>query len=513
MMKPVPDAAIPRPGQRRGWMLFGVFLLWLVFFVLFFARYYDGDALKYCVWDGRGYRWGTVNHLLTQFWFESWWRMVSWLADDEFTNRVAWLAAFNHVAGAACLTLVVEIAYVRTKSWSASLLTGLLLGVTGAFFYHAVQTTEPMVALLWFLIAWRLLATEGTIAGWRVVAAAVAYALSVGSYQSFFLGGFGLLILAWTGYRNGLLWMVVSFLAGAAIFATAAVADGATDTGEVVRYLTQKPDGAYWGFFEVKSFPGLVIGLCHAVWPLFGEDWPGLVRGFTLLPPLHVLRFFGQVLLVVILVAMGLFYVVRQPLNRFTCAALAVFLCGLFAPFYLDRYYYKLWLLPLAALVLVLAQLLVGSPVASRFALVVATLVFAYNMPRVYYKYHRADNPQAATLINLERCLTGKDLLVCDGWDVSVVYTAKYPSRPVYRLIFESPEVGGLQERIAEVRRQKGRVFFLGLLEMTPARWALTELPRRGRMSYSALDAWREQAKLVWRGSAFGGTEDLYVLP
>jgi len=426
---------------------------------------------------------------------------------------MAWLSVFNHLSGAGCLALVIDLAYARTNHWPAALLAGLLLVVTAAFFYHSVQTTEPMIALFWFLTAWRLLTSDGTLPHWRVVASSFAYALSVASYQSFFLGGVGLLVLAWTSCGRGSLWLSGGFVAGTSLFVAAACADGATDVGAVCRYLTQKPDGAYWGFFQVKSLPGTVVGFCHAVWPLFGSEWPGFARGFALLSPFHRIELLVRIVLVVFPVAFVLYQAVRPPVRRCTWAGLAVFLGALFAPFYLDTYYYKLWLLPLAAFSLLLAPGLARSPVACRFALGLATLVFSCNLPSVYYKYHRLDNPQTATLVNLERCLTDKDLLVCDGWDHSLAYIAKYPKRSVYALIRESPDPGRLQERIDQTIRQNGRVFFIGLLEKTPDQWGLTDLPRRGRMGYRELDRWRQQGTLVWQGVAAGATEDLYVLP
>ncbi len=193
-----------------------------------------------------------------------------------------------------------------------------------------------------------------------------------------------------------------------------------------------------------------------------------------------------------------------------------MFLGGLFFPFYLLPYYSKLWLLPLGALALL--ALLAGLA-ASRGPLG-RGLLFAFlgwmllrNTVQVYAHYHRTDNPSHLAAVALEKSVGTNDLLVCDGWDHSDLFLTRNPGQPRFAVMFDSKEPQALTELIRSARARHARVWFFGLLELTPEQWAANDSGKRGTtIPYAALQAYKPQARLVWRGTERGFAGDLYEL-
>lgn len=492
-------------------------LILLVFYLLLPGRNHDGDALKQAQLHLTPPHIDAVNHPYNQLPFWAWLKAAPASVVGSLEPRMNWMAALNSVLGAAAAALSVRWLLAHGVRPLVASLVGLTLGLSNAWFYHSTQVTEPMLAQFIFLLA--LLAADSRRHPdwlWAALAGGV-WAASVAAYQSFALAGPGVLVLIAQDRRRALGWLLGAGIVGTSLFSLAAILRGANSMGGIIGYLTDKPDGEWWGRWTLGAVGQLPIALAQAIappWPTY--SWPGLRVGWTQLGPVLRGLLIFQVLVTVLAVGFAWSKLPWRNQTRTVLGLVLVLGLALFAPYYLKPYYNKLWLLPLSA-----AALLAGlglqemrRPVAGLVAFL--SLMLVANTPRVYLMFSRPHPEAVATIAALETSLQPNDLLICDGWDRSLNFSARHPERDVFRVVSELGGPANLERRCQQAFQRGGRVFVLGLLELTETGWngATDANKRSGRLTFADVQHYRPRAKLVWLGKDRGVGGDLYeILP
>lgn len=499
--------------RRAAYLLIG-FLVPLALYLLFNSHCYDGDGLKNLPWNWGDFTIGGNNHFLTSFWCWNWWQWVHGCSGPGFGDKMHWLAALNAILGALSVCLVMDLVFLQTRKHGSAILAGLLLAISAAFFYHSTQTTEPMIGLFWFMLSWRLLASKQCSQTAVIALSAVCLAVSVASYQSFLLGGLGLAILAWSSAKNGITWMLTAAVAGVFLFAGAAYGRGAGDLHAVFQQMFEKPGEGIWGVWRLDRLPGVFMGMSHAICPLWlPQPWLGWRTSWPSMSSLQLLW-----LLLCVFITFGtvgyvtLSLLLQKPLQRPVVATIAIFMGGIIAPYYWDTYYYKMWLLPLAAFAVMLGCTFAIRRLFCRIAVGMCLVIFLWNYFALYEKNHRRDNPQSRAVAKLEQSLRPNDLLVCDGWDHSTAFLAKNPRQPVLLLLdYDEHNLTRLNRTFNNTWQQGGRVFFFNVLERDRQQWALS-IQKFGNWEYDGFQEYRQASRLVWPGTDHGFEGNLFLL-
>ena len=485
------------------------------FYLVWQGRYYDTEALKQAMWNFPGPTVHTVKHAWSHVWYWYWWKLVAPFAGTDFDNRMFWVTTLNALLSAGSVVLLVDCLRVSGVSRSVAVATGLLLGGSAAWFHQSSQPMEPMMAEFWLVLALRL----GLVAGPRETAAtagsAICWAVAVAAYQTYLFAGAGLLVLVATRRLRTLLWLAVAALAGLTLTLLAAFGHGARDLPGLIQYLTQKDDPGYWGFIRLSAAAQAGLGVVNAISPPWPTDgWPGVREGWKSLGGGAKAYFIAHAAVWFLAVCLVVFRLPPPEHRRLHWAALLIFLAGLFFPFYLIPYYTKLWLLPLGALALLAGLAASRSPLGRGLLLAFLGWMLLRNSVQVYAHYHRADNPSQLAAAALEKSVGAQDLLVCDGWDHSDLFLTRNPRQPKFAVMSDSNDPQALAELIRAARARHVRVWFFGLLELTPEQWAANDAGKRGTtVSYDALQSYKPGARLVWRGRERGGfSGDLYEL-
>jgi hypothetical protein len=412
------------------------------------------------------------------------------------------------------VVLLMDTLRVRGVTAPVAAATGLLLGGAAAWFHQSSQPMEPMMAEFWLLLSVRLSLVEGPRESLATAGAAVSWAVAVAAYQTYVFAGPGLLVLVATRRGRVGLWLAFAAEAGTSNSVLAAYGYGARGMAGVIQYFTAKDDGDYWGFFRLSALAQTGLGTVNAIsppWPTRG--WGGLREGWKSLGPGARAYFFAHTAIWAAAVVVVVF---RRPLpqqRRLYWAAVLIFLGGLFFPFYLLPYYSKLWLLPLGGLALLTGLAANRGSLARGLLFVFLGWLLLRNGTQVYAHFHRADNPSHLAAVVLEQSIGPADLLVCDGWDHSDLFLTRNPRQPKFAIMFDSKDPEALVEAIRAARERQVRVWFFGLLELTPEQWAANDSGKRGTtIPYASLQAYKPGARLVWKGQEKGFSGDLYEL-
>lgn len=491
----------------------------VAFLILWACRsnFYDGDGLKYAVWVPGEISWFSYsNHVLTPTWLKLWWGLVGWIVSNDFDSQVRATQVFNHACGAGCVYLVARIVRKIGGVPFAGIAAGALLLSTWAFLYHATHFSEPMVGLLWLLLAWDSLIVPEAPDWKRVIFSAVAYAVAAASYQTFFFAAPALLLSVRT-IRKAVLWSVVAGAAGFVLFVGAAVAEGARDAASVIVYakgpLELRGRGVYWGVLKPERIFQAMLGSAHMVFALYRQfEWAGFRRSFAeLAMPARIF------LLAKVALAFGGFVwcaiaAWSQRRERAFWAAFLIVAPSLFLIAYWDPYYLKLWVGPVAALAVVAGRGI--RPGRVRFAAAFAAVLFATNYGYGVLREQSGDNLQAKTTRVVEETVGSNDLLIGDAWSVLSRYYSKHAhDRALYSVAAagDDPELKQLRGQVSKTRAAGGRVFLYGILDTSDRDWS-ESVGLIGGLPKEVRDQWTARSRLAWRGLDKGVPGDMYEL-
>ena len=475
---------------------------------------YDGESIKSAVWNDSGPKIKWVSHPYSQAWYWAWWKLGEGFVSEDFDDRMRWMEALNSILGAASVTLGAAALLRFGASLGATLLSALALGLGRNFFFDSTLSTEPMMAQFWLSLSLLLTAiavTPGTRLLWTVLSG-VAWALSVSAYQTYVLGGLGVLWLIGPDRRRQIVWTVTAAVVGFSFYLTAAVLYGGANLANLKRYFFTKTDDETWGFFSWSGFIKVFLGLTDALTyiPRPGE---GLRTGWQSMTSSQIVVMGGIVAIISALAILVILTRVGEPYKRTRIGFLLMLAGGLFAPYYLNPYYNKLWPQPLLALAGITA-LVIGHS-TRRLAVMAVFLValFTWNLRGVYFTRIDSDNLLSRGARVLEASLTDKDLMICEGWDTPILYNIRNPNRPYFGMIWHDVSAEALESKIAETRAAGGKIYFMGLVDLTPEEFEKSQLPERGKAGwFPIVKSYKSRVRLVWKGEEKRLTQNLYEL-
>jgi hypothetical protein len=514
------------------------------FFLGFFALYaalrspdlmaVDGAVRSCEVYHRPGFFFHGNNHLLYPVNVRAWDRLVglAWGPCPGAWELARRAQLMNALAAAASVGILFQL--VRGAGGSTGIASGVALayGFSRALLLHATNAAEPPVGLLLSFLAVGVAALARGTGAWRGGLAALAGALlaaAVASYQSMALVGPAALILcaapatapAAGSPARRIHWIrALLFVAGGAaglivIFGWAYTQKGITGFGAQLRQLLTV-DGApqVYGGLSPSKVLSTPVGLVGNIFPAYPAGFPG-VRRFW-----HEHGFGAWLMGLAALLAAssavaatlgGLLWrsrgQLRAPLRVPLVVALVALAFTLVGPVYWNPGYDKMWLQPVAAgLALIglgLAALPPSRPLRQLKA-ACAALVVVVVASNACWAVQQACTapPYLQEARRIDAILRPDDSLVY-GWDgVSMYYTSLYGcDRSAYCLPTAAHPRGAgvvddLRAMIRETEARGGRVYFLGVLDLSEAAWQPFLGDRLG-VPYHCLDEYRAHSRPV----------------
>ena len=431
----------------------------------------------------------------------------------------------NCTAAAASLALLCFLMYLGVPRWPIVIGATVGLALSKAFLEQATNANEPMVGVLWSLIAVAL-AMFSLRRGfkWAMVLSGLFFALAMATYQStIFLAPavvFGI-VFAHRLYfgsetsRSNPLYDLARFASAGlvgclAIFGSAYRHVGVHDPIDMWKRFTALSGGRVEVGISVGKVLNLPVGMMRNTFP-FLHDYVGLHS--LMASRMRFVLFFTALFLFVAFVVCCLISASKglrssPPLVRLGWFSAAVGLFFTLIPVELyDPNYDKLWLQPLACLACLIALSLDvirrqrpgAFSIYRRIALVILLLVAANLVWTI--RLHRTTTPGLAEAKSLADIVAPQDIVV-GGWDnVSVLYAEIWASDSQFvdfmddAIAYGADETRRLQEAILSTQRKGGRVYFLDLVDIPEQDWN-AYLGSRCGVPFTDFDEYREQSHL-----------------
>jgi hypothetical protein len=532
-MQPMTDGADAARKARRDSLL--VFGFAFVAYLILRSRSYIGDGIRYlpAMTDPRVPLDGGGAHFL--------WPYVGWLLDRLWAALGAPSSAANgHVntgaieliqganAFAAALGLALLYLWLRdVATRRAALLGVVLVAFSHAFLLHATDMTEPIAAVAPIMLGlWLLNRTPDRT--WAHLAVGALIGLGGDFYQIALLAvAPAAWIAASTPARVATLpplprLVRVGIEIGGAALATyggliAAVRLVAHPELDI-RGSSGPSATALFGSLNPKHFAAGIFGFANSIAQLpsvegmsqLFHETPGDLSKTLAITALALAFAVGLVLRLARsrarLIALG-----RWPNVVAAAGWFAVVAC---AACYWSPLYEKFWLFSLPPLAMAVALAIEpagdGSGESQSAAerrwplfLVPAAVLLLLSVSTGAMSRRFRHNADVDVATGLADRLRATDLLVTPGWDVPSVYLRNIVDQPVdcfditdemVALSYHSPQlVDRLAARVDATRARGGRVYFLGLLDVSPAEWSAF-YGSRLKLPFEALASYRPLA-------------------
>jgi hypothetical protein len=532
----------PAPSNRR--IIFPFIGVWIVFaFVYLTLRSnqftaVDGALRSMQVYWRRPPYIGSNNHLLYPANVYAWSEFLKafgarWNGPVEFVRLIQAMNAFFGAGAAALVYLLIR----RLAGVNAPALAGaLIFGISHAVLMHATNSAEPVVGLFVSLAA-AAIAIEGIERdkiGWLMLSGFLL-ALALANYESMFLIAPSLLLMAALlsgpdckleelsfsrlDFPSNLdeaairLKRVFAMAAGVfigviAIYGTAFHGAGIHSPRVMIfRFLSMGGGRSVYGGWSISKAVNFPVGFIGNLIGILPRNYGGLrqlLREDRFIPLTLIL-----VLLAVFVVAFAAIYSdlilkSREFVPRWTVRMLLGFGAAFvfFPNIYWDPIYDKLWLQPLAVII-VFAAVSASKLEGWRYkaAGVMSALIIigegAINLPQAWAAHTRptACLADARAVAKLVRPI---DKVVADFDPVSTLWLSLYDNRPSRSLMFpaEKPSVSlpTLRDWTGECAVKGCRILFINVLNQSRSVWN-GFLGNRVGVPYGALDDYRRTAK------------------
>lgn len=426
----------------------------------------------------------------------------------------------NGLAGAASLAVFSFLIYLATSSRNLSVLVTAAYGLSAAFLEQATNANEPMVSMLWAMLAILFaVASFRYRSNWPIIISGALFALSMATFQSMVLLAPAALFLVWR---------MRSRATGTAAFALGAVCCGIPLYAWAYWLLGFRNPVAMLGHFFVhdgaRAFMRFTVGKTLAI--------PIGLSG-NIFPMFYYFKFTGMrsvgPTLAVTSIAVSVFFALclaqvfrmRSLLSPAARMALIAAVIGLGLTAYpllrWDPTYGKLWLAPLLCVAFIVATALSITPRAYGLAIFLL-LVISLNL--LWAERHRVDGtPFMAEAGQLASTVATDDLVVGDWDPISTLYSAiwvdersnlrrsiwaqnqHYFSFTTEATLYGDGVIPRLQKAIDDTERNGGRVYFMNLLDVSKPTWD-SFLGSRCGVPYTEMDAYRQNSTV----RAFFGT-------
>ncbi|HTQ62320.1 MAG TPA: hypothetical protein VMI32_18990 [Candidatus Solibacter sp.] len=431
----------------------------------------------------------------------------------------------NCFAAAGCLAIFFYLANLVSSSLTHALGVVLAYGLSRAFLLHATSAAEPMVGILWSLLAmcfavvalWRK-------SDWPIVVSALLFSLGMATYQSTIFLAPAAILLIWLGRTNrdgSRLFSPARFVelgeftltgvAGCAlIFGWAYWREGFRHPRELVEHFFAHGDArAYLGVGIGKTL-NIPIGLVRNIFPLL-PDYTGIhnLLAGPKLSLVALLLVFGGLCAFMIVFAMRLaarWSSLSAEVQLGVVAATVGFVFTIVPVIIWDPNYDKLWLQPLACLAFLIGSGLepIGADWKFRFWMTrafPALLLVGVSLNLVWVarlqETKSPDIPETQRLADF----VGRQDLVVGEWDaISTLYGygwaksgqfMSFPSEAVFNGI---DSVAHLRDAVETTEKRGGRVYFLSILDEPRDAWD-SFLGSRCGVPYAEFDSYRAHSK------------------
>jgi hypothetical protein len=485
------------------------------------------------------------NHLLYPFNLYLWSTLLHALRirPGSPLGFLAIAQSMNAIAAAASAAMLYGIAYLSSRSALAASLAAGGWGVSRAVLAHATNSAEPMVGVLWSIAAVAL-ALYGIARHyrWTAAAAGLLLALAMATYQTTVLLGAPIFFLLcqypasgpmpgakhaaaspspWRLLKSRLpdgLWFLAGFTAGIPIiYGPAYYLSGTRGLAEMFhRFLRVDAAQVYGGASAMKA-AAVLPGLAYALFPCLPQQC-----GFRCLAAPEYRLWIPVAAAAVSAAAAALaalLVLARRAWRKMTARERAgtvacgiAFLATVIPSVVWMPAYDKFWLQPLACLFLGAAVVLpaawrtAGGPRRRARLLLwlggVFIAVLALSNLAAAWNAARQPPPSLAEAQEVARLTATRDLVVGDWNSVFLLYDNLWAARgngfnlPTQALPGASSAAAHLQDAIQNTRKTGGRIFFLGLLDLSESEWK-PFLGDQLKLPYSAVAEYRRCSQVI----------------
>jgi hypothetical protein len=536
---------------RSRWLPFTIVF---VSFFVFYAAFRSPDlmavdgAVRSCgVFHHQAISFHGNNHLLYPLNVWVWDRLIRLVAGPcpdalEFARRTQLMNGMAAALGVAILFLLVRDS---TGAPGIALGAAAAYGCSRCVLLHATNAAEPAVGVFWSFVAMAAAALARGGNGrraWVAAPAGVLLAAGMATYQSMILVGPAVLLLCAAptteqgaccdSVRRGQALRVTGFLIGSTagvvgIYGAAYAHQGIGGfRAQLQRFFTVDGGPSVYGGLSASKAVNTPVGLVGNLFQAYPADYMGLRWLFRQ----HATD--GWAVWLIFLLSAGaicgvflagLVWRCRANLGlsqrlglAVAAVALAITLVG---PLYWTATYDKLWLQPVAALIVLAALALAAlppSPARRTVTIGLMAMVIVEVASNGFWIIPSLGREMryVREARQVEEILRPDDVLIHEWDGVSVLYTALYgPGRPQYCLpTFAQGRGAAVVDDLREVVRradsQGVRVYFLGVMDVTEPSWQ-SFLGSRLHVPYHALDEFRERCRVVATFPLEGGVVTL----
>lgn len=469
------------------------------------------------------------NHMLYPVYVLLWTRLTAALGLKSQTPLAFFstVELMNCVAAAACLAIVFFLMLRVGRNWRVAVGVTAALGFSKAWFEQATNANEPVVGLLWSLTAVLIAAfASGKELIFGLFVSGALFALSMASYQSMVFLAPVAVVLAWRAgssragreywrsFRDGAKRVGIlttgGLAAGIAIYASAFWMMGTRQPQSVVRQVMRIDGQQTWFGLSLGKMLNVPIGAIQSVFPIL-IDYRG-IRSLLRGPKIQLV---GCLLIMVFFFGFVAFCVAeiwqhRRDLSSEQRAAVVAVTAGLvstmipvcvFAP-----NYDKLWLQPLACLAILVGIALSASwyrTATSRLVRVLAALLLAGVLTNFVWAIPSHSVNESAMFDEAQQLTTivGTNDVVIGEWNrVAMLYGDLWGSHYIDFASEASQEgqgaVGVIRKATVDAQQRGGRVYFLGLLDLSKQTWD-GFLGSRCGVQYSELNEYRVHSHAI----------------
>lgn len=467
------------------------------------------------------------NHLLYPVNVWTWDRLLRPLLGPsceayEFARRTQLM---NGLAMALSVGVVFLLARSVVGSSWLSAGTALAYGCSRAVLLHATNAAEPPVGLLLSGLGVAAAAgSRGRSQAWLAGVAGMCLAAAMATYQTTILIGPAVLYLCAArsidGGRREQVLRVLYFFAGSvvgtvAIYSWAYSHQGIVGVPEQFRrFFTVDGGSEVYGGLSASKVVNTPVGLIGHVYFVLPEGYSGLRNmwrdyGFDgLMVRLIAIALVSATAVIVLSVEVWRRWGQLDQSHRLAIrAALVALACTLVGPLYWQPLYDKMWLQPVAIVVLLVGfglAAILPSRTRSVLTCVFAALLVVEVVSNGVWALPEAS--RAAPYVNeareVEGLLQPNDLVIFEWDGVSMLYAAlSGPARPGVCLPTAAHEhgpavVARIQEQVAQAKARNAKVYFIGILDASEASWQPFLGDRLG-VPYRAFDEFRRHSRPV----------------
>lgn len=525
---------------------FLVGLSFFLLFILFISRDYmavDGTTRCLAVIYRNEIFFHENNHFLFPTNVFIWHKLLS-IIGLKTVDKIQFIhltTAMNALAAAIVLSLFYTLNKLLTNTTKYALAITICYGFSRAFLLHATNASEPMVGLLWSMIA----ITVAAISLKKdypkgVFLTGFLFALAMATYQSMVLIG-SLSVILCLRLSNGeplslqkrLLRLFYLFSGSAigvmTVYGSAFYYSGTRGISAMVQRLFLVKGNNVYGSLSLSKFTSLPIQFMRNVFPIMPGDFSGIVgwavenigdRWQHWASLIYGLMFFLFVMMVV-----NWRKIKEMPLDQKIAvqAALVGASTTLLAAAYWFPGYDKLWLQPNMCLLFSIGILVKNCadskfPTRNIITLVLAAILLVLQISSNIFWLAPSrfqENTALTAAQEVSKIVVSPPDLVINDWDfVSLLYGALW-SYHIYNFPSGAEEKGigvldDVKNLIEETKKRGGKVYFIGVLDETEGNWSVFIGPRG--VPFHSLDEYRKKARVIKRFKFSAFQSSLQVL-